>query len=113
MGGSGASNRYSWLAGAAGCLAGAVEGFSYNQVLVRSKSAPDAIASRKANFGTASHALAASVNSLSRVAMPAITRVANHGLASSAAEPTPLKISRVARRSCAASRHFLQEAKWV
>src|SRR6266403_65579 len=112
MGGCGASNRYSWLA-AAGCFAGTVEGLSYSHVLATSKSAPEAKASREANFGTASHVLAASASSLSRAAMPAKTRVANHGLAISVAEPTPLKISRVARRSCAASRHFSQEARWA
>src|SRR5882762_382088 len=112
MGGCGASNRYSWLA-AAGCFAGTAEGLSYNQVLVRSKRAPDAIASREANFGTAIQVLAASVNYLSRAAMAAITRVANQGLAISVVEPTPLKISRVARRSHAAPRHFSQEAMWA
>src|SRR6266436_5239799 len=113
MGGCGASNRYSWLAAAAGCFAGTVEGLSYSHVLATSKSAPEAKASREANFGTASHVLAASASSLSRAAMPAITRVANHGLAISLAEPTPWKISRVARRSRAASRHCSQEAMWV
>src|SRR6266481_6745689 len=113
MGGCGASNKYSWLAAPAGCFAGTAEGLSYSHVLATSKSAPETRASREANFGTASHVLAASASSLSRAAMPAITRVANHGLAISLAEPTPWKISRVARRSRAASRHCSQEAMWV
>src|SRR5438552_3946394 len=102
MGGCGASNRYSWLAAAVGCFVGAVEGRSYNQVLVTRRRAPEATASREANFGTASHVLAASANSLSRAAMAAITRVGNHGLAVSVADVTPVKIVLVARRSCAA-----------
>src|SRR5216683_1623757 len=113
MGGCGASNKYSWLAAPAGCLAGTAEGLSYSHVLATSKSAPETRASREANFGTASHVLATSASSLSRAAMPAITRVANHGLATSLAEPTRWKISRVARRSRAASRHCSQEAMWV
>src|SRR6266481_246078 len=113
MGGCGASNKYSWLAAPAGCFAGTAEGLSYSHVLATSKSAPETRASREANFGTASHVLAASASSLSRAAMPAITRVANHGLATSLAEPTRWKISRVARRSRAASRHCSQEAMWV
>src|SRR6267143_6112505 len=113
MGGCGASNKYSWLAAAAGCFAGTVEGLSYSHVLATSKSAPEARANREANFGTAIHVLAASASFLSRATMPAITRVANHGLAISVVEPTPSKISRVVRRSHAAPRHFSQEAMWA
>src|SRR5205807_7042755 len=113
MGGCGTSNRYSWLAAAAGCLAGTVEGLSYNQVLVRSKTAPVAIASREAYFGTSIHVRAASVSSLSRAAMAAITRGANHGLAISVKEATPLKISRVARRSRTASWQLPQVTTWA
>src|SRR6266850_5364894 len=113
MGGCGASKRYSWLAAAAGCFAAAVLGLSYNHVLATSKSAPEAMASLAANFGTASQVLAISDNSLSRAAMAAITRRANHGLAVSVEEATPLKISRLARRSCAASWQLPQAATWA
>src|SRR6266513_3672374 len=98
MGACGASKRYSWFAAAAGWFAGVVKGLSYNHVLATSKRAPEATASREANLGTASHVLATSNNSLSRAAIAAITRFANHGLGISLVEPTPLKISRVARR---------------
>jgi len=81
MGGCGDSKRYSWLAVAAGCLAGALYGLSYNHVLATSKRAPEAMANREANFGTASQVLATSDSSLSRAAIAAITRFANHGLA--------------------------------
>src|SRR5437016_13569847 len=112
MGGCGASNRYSWLAAAVGCFVGAVEGRSYNQVLVTRRRAAEANASREANFGTASHVLAASANSLSRAAMAAITRVENHGLDCPALELTPLKISRVVRISCAAVWQPSHVATW-
>ncbi len=69
------------------------------------------MATREANLGTASHGLAASDNSLSRAAIAAITRVANHGLSISALEATPSKISHVASRSCAASRQLPQVAR--
>src|SRR5256885_10367554 len=113
MGGCGASKRYSWLAAATGCFAGAVVGLSDGHVPGTSKSTPEAMASLEANFGTASQVLAISDNSLSRTAMAAITRSANHGLAISVEEATPLKIFRVARRSCAASRQLPQAATWV
>src|SRR5260370_12316693 len=82
--GGDASKSDSCAANEAACWFGAGSGFRYNQVLVKSKSATEATASREANFGTASHVLAASVNSLSRAAMAAITRVENHRLASPA-----------------------------
>src|ERR1700674_4523858 len=113
MGGCGDSKRYSWVAVAASCFAGTLYGLSYNHVLATSKRAPEPMANREANFGTASHVLATSDNSLSRAAMAAMTRVANHGLAISLAEPTPLKISRVARRSRAASWQLPQAATCV
>src|SRR2546430_17611411 len=94
MGTCGASKRYSWFAAAAGWFAGVVEGLSYNHVLATSKSAPEATASREANLGTASHVLAISDNSLSRAAMAAMTRDANHGLDTCVEEAAPLKISR-------------------
>ncbi len=71
------------------------------------------MARREANLGTASHVLAASDNSLSRAAIAAITRVANHGLSTTAEEATPSKISRVAKRSCAASWQLPQVARCV
>src|SRR5216684_9094569 len=111
--GGGASKSDSCAANVLACWFAAGSGLSYSQVLATNKRAPDARASREANFGTASQVLAASVNSLSRAAMAAMTRVANHGLAISVAEPAPLKISRASRRSCAASRQLLQEAMWV
>src|ERR1700687_3293448 len=113
MGGCGDSKRYSWLAVAAGCLAGALYGLSYNHVLATSKRAPEAMANREANFGTASQVFATSDSSLSRAAMAAMTRFANHGLTICEVEAIPLKISRVARRSCVASRHFPQAAMWL
>src|SRR5436190_6148684 len=113
MGACGASKRYSWFAAAAGWFAGVVKGLSYNHVLATSKSAPEATASREANLGTASHVLAISDNSFSRAAMAAITRVANHGLATCVEEAAPLKISRVAKTSCAASRQLLHAATWA
>src|SRR5260370_12364204 len=93
--GGGASKSDSCAASVLACRFGAGSGLPYNQVLASSKRAPDAMASREANFGTTIHVLATSENSLSRATMAAMTRVANHGLGVSAAEPTPLKISRL------------------
>src|SRR5690349_15041397 len=113
MGGGGGSKRYSWLDTAAGCFTGALDGLSYSQVLAARSRALEARASREANFGIASQALADSVNSLSRAAMAAITRFANHGRAIAASEVTFLKISLLARMSWAASRQRGQEARWA
>src|SRR6266478_2707983 len=110
--GGGASKSDSCAAREVACWLDAGSGLSYNHVLTINKSAPDAMARREANFGTASHVLAASDNSLSRAAIAAITRVANHGRSAAAEEATPLKISRVARRSCAASWQLSQTAMW-
>src|SRR5713101_3872770 len=111
--GGGASKSDSCAARLVACWLDAGSGLSYNHVLTISKRAPEAMASREANFGTASQVLAASANSPSRATMAAMTRVANHGLAISVAEPTPLKISRVASRSCAVSRQLPQAAMWL
>src|SRR6266478_522643 len=111
--GGGASKSDSCADNELDCVFSAGSGLSYNQVLATNKRAPDAMARREANFGTASQVLAASDNSLSRAAMAAMTRVANHGLSTTAEEAAPLKISRVASRSCAASRQFSQEAMWL
>src|SRR2546427_10678655 len=100
--GGGASKSDSCAANVLACWPDVESGLSYNHVLARSKTAPEAMATREANLGTASHVLAAPDNSLSRAAIAAITRAANHGLRSTS-EATPLKISRVASRSCAAS----------
>src|ERR1700682_73543 len=88
-------------------------GLSYNHVLATSKRAPEAMANREANFGTASQVLATSDSSLSRAATAAMTRFANHGLATSPAEASPLKISRLARISSAASLQVPQAAMWA
>src|SRR5258707_3403326 len=45
--------------------------------------------------------------------MAAMPRVASHGLAISVPEPTPLKISRVASRSCAVSWQLPQTTTWL
>src|SRR6266851_4378756 len=111
--GGGASKSDSCADNELDCVFSAGSGLSYNQVLATNKRAPDARASREANFGTASQVLAASDNSLSRAAMAAMTRVANHGLSTTAEEAAPLKISRVASRSCAASRQLPQAAMWL
>src|SRR2546425_1125078 len=110
--GGGASKSDSCAANVLACWPDVESGLSYNHVLATSKTAPEAMATREANLGTASHVLAASDNSLSRAAIAAITRVANHGL-STTAEATPLKISRVASRSCAASWQLMQAAMCV
>src|SRR6202158_2262378 len=88
-------------------------GLSYNHVLATSKRAPEAMANREANFGTASQVFATSDSSLSRAAMAAMTRFANHGLTICEVEATPLKISRVARRFCVASWQVSQAAMWA
>src|SRR5712664_3436947 len=111
--GGGASKSDSCAAMLFACWLDAGSGLSYNHVLTTSKRAPEAMASREANFGTASHMLAASDNSFSRAAITAITRLANHGRSSAVYEATPLKISRVASRSCAASWQLAQVAMWV
>src|SRR5467141_2611313 len=111
--GGGASKSDSCGARLVACWLDAGSGLSYNHVLTTSKRAPEAMASREANFGTTSHMLAASDNSFSRAAIAAITRVANHGLSTTAEEATPLKISLVASRSCAASWQLMQAAMWV
>src|SRR5260370_38309124 len=111
--GGGASKSDSCAANVLACWLGVGSGLPYNQVLATSKRAPDAMASREANFGTTIHVLATSENSLSRATMAAMTRAANQGLGISAAEPTPLKISRVASKSCAASGQFPQPARWL
>src|SRR6266849_10130063 len=111
--GGGASKSDSCAARAVACRFGVGSGLSYSQVLATSKRAPEAKASREANLGTASQVLAVSLNSLSRVAMAAITRVANHGLSICVLEATPLKILRVTRRSFAASRQSAQAAMWA
>src|SRR5882724_6857934 len=71
----------------------------------------DAHASREANRGTMLQALAGKATSRSRAAIADSTRFANHGPPSSAGEPAPNNSSRVASRSCRASRHLLQSAK--
>src|SRR6267378_2342264 len=87
------------------CWFGAGSGLSsYNQVLATSKRAPEA---------KASHVLAISDNSLSRAAIAAITRFANHGLGISLVEPTPLKISRVTRKSRVASWQLPHASMWL
>src|SRR5216684_6068877 len=106
--GGGASKSDSCGARLVACWLDAGSGLSYNHVLTISKRAPEARARREANFGTASHVLTASDNSLSRAAIAAITRVANHGLSISELEATSLKISRVASKSCAASWQLTQ-----
>src|SRR5216683_745996 len=111
--GGGASKSDSCAANVLACWFAAGSGLSYSQVLATNRRPPDARASREANFGTASQVLAASANSLSRATMAAMTRVANHGLAISVAEPTPLKISRVASRSCAVSWQLPQTTMWL
>src|SRR6266403_176145 len=111
--GAGHSKSDSCAARVAACWFGVVSGRSYNQVVAISNTAPEAMARREANFGTASHVLAASVNSLSRAPIAAITRVANQGLSVPASEVTPLKISRVARISLAASRQLSHAATWA
>src|SRR5712671_4814146 len=113
MGGGGCSKSDSCAAWELACWFGAVTGFSYSHVLATSRSAADTKATREANFGTTIQVLATSFNSLSREAMAAMTRVANHGRAIVASEPTFLKISLAARRSWAASRQRGQEAMWV
>src|SRR5207245_6138526 len=111
--GGGASKSDSCAANVLACWPDVESGLSYNHVLATSKTAPEAMATREANLGTASHVLAASDNSLSRAAIAAITRVANHGLSISELEATPLKISRVASKSCAASWQPTQAPMWV
>src|SRR2546425_4570264 len=111
--GGGASKSDSCAANVLACWPDVESGLSYNHVLATSKTAPEAMATREANLGTASHVLAASDNSLSRAAIAAITRVANHGRSLAAKEATPLKISRVASRSCAASWQLPQAAMCV
>src|SRR6266849_3545269 len=108
----GASNRYCAEDAAADGWFGDDDGLLYSHVLPASSTIAETQASREAYRGTALHRLAGIASCLSRAAMAAMPRVANHGLAISAAEPTPLKISRVARRSCAASWQFSQAAMW-
>src|SRR5713226_6266078 len=108
--GGGASKSDSCAAMLFACWLDAGSGLSYNHTLATSKRAPEAMARREANLGTASHVLAASDNSFSRAAIAAITRAANHGLSISELGATPLKISRVASRSSAASWQLTQAA---
>src|SRR6266446_5016378 len=68
-------------------------------------------ASREANRGTKLQALRGKASSRSRAAIADSTRFANHGPPSSAGATAPNNISRVARRSCRASRQLLQSAK--
>src|SRR6266850_1873080 len=71
----------------------------------------DAHASREANRGTMLQALAGKASSRSRAAIADSTRFANHGPPSSAGATAPNNSSRVASKSCRASRHLLQSAK--
>src|SRR6266850_182638 len=71
----------------------------------------DAHATREANRGTMLQALAGKASSRSRAAIADSTRFANHGPPSSAGATAPNNSSRVASRSCRASRHLLQSAK--
>src|SRR5882672_12559310 len=71
----------------------------------------DAHASREANCGTMLQALTGKANSRSRAAISDSTRFANHGPPSSAGATAPNNSSRVASRSCRASRQPLQSAK--
>src|SRR6266850_1236367 len=113
IGGAGASNRYSVEDAAVGGFSGAPTGFSNSQVLPASSTTADTHASREAYRGNALQRLAGRASSLSRVRIAPITPAANHGPACSAREATPLKISLVARISCAASWQVSQAAMWL
>src|SRR6267378_517379 len=113
IGGAGASNRYSVEDAAVGGFSGAATGFSNSQVLPASSTTADTHASREAYRGNALQRLAGRASSLSRMRIAPITPAANHGPACSAREATPLKISRVARISCAASWQVSQAAMWL
>src|SRR5258706_5068844 len=112
-GGAGPSNRYSVEDAAVGGFSGAPTGFSNSQVLPASSTTADTHASREAYRGNALQRLAGRASSLSRMRIAPITPAANHGPACSAREATPLKISRVARISCAASWQVSQAAMWL
>src|SRR6202795_2321989 len=71
----------------------------------------DAQASREANRGTMLQALAGTASSRSRAVIADSTRFANHGPPSSAGATAPNNSSRVASRSCRASRQPLQSAE--
>src|SRR6266849_2668959 len=110
--GGGASNSDSRAANVLACELGAETGLSYSHMLPASKTIAETQTSREAYRGTAPQRLAGRANSCSRARIAPITPAANHGPACPAREATPLKISRVARRSCAASRQLAQAATW-
>src|SRR6266849_1479618 len=105
-----ASNSDSCAANVLGCELGAETGRSYSHVLPASNTIAETHASREAYRGTAPQRLAGRASSRSRARIAPITPAANPGPAWPVLEATPLKISRVARRSCAASWQFLQAA---